>query len=234
MQMNNEQSKPRILVVEDEGSLARYLQLELGHEGYQVEVAADADRAFSRLHAGNWDLVLLDIMLPGLDGFELCRRIRESSSVPVIMLTALGATPDKVRGLDAGADDYLTKPFATEELLARIRACLRRAPAAVKDNQKLVIGGLVIHYDTRQVERCGRNITLTKREFDLLAYLAENAGIVLSRETILNNVWGYDYYGDTNVVDVYIRYLRAKVDEPFPTRLLHTVRGVGYTLREEA
>ncbi|OAT79527.1 response regulator transcription factor [Desulfotomaculum copahuensis] len=228
-----EQDKPRILVVEDESSLARFLQLELGHEGYRVEVAADGREAVDRIAGECWDLVLLDVMLPGLDGFEVCRRIRECSGVPVIMLTARGATPDKVRGLDAGADDYLTKPFATEELLARVRARLRRAPAAIKSSNKLIAGGLVIHYDTRQVERGGQNISLTKREFDLLAYLAENTGIVLSRETILNHVWGYDYYGDTNVVDVYIRYLRAKIDEPFPARLLHTVRGVGYTLREE-
>lgn len=231
--MNDSQARPRILVVEDENSLARFLQLELKHEGYQVEVASNGYEAVGRINEGDWELVLLDVMLPGLDGFEACIRIREISEVPVIMLTARETTSDKVRGLDVGADDYLTKPFVTEELLARIRARLRRVPAVIEGNNKLVVGGLKIHYDTRQVERNGQQISLTKREFDLLSHLAENAGTVLSRETILSHVWGYDYYGDTNVVDVYIRYLRAKVDEPFPTRLLHTVRGVGYTLREE-
>jgi len=232
--MEDEQKRPSILVVEDESSLARFLQLELDHQGYRVETAANGFEAVARAMEKKWDLVLLDVMLPGLDGFEVCRRIRECSDVPVLMLTARGTTPDKVKGLDAGADDYLTKPFATEELLARVRARLRRTPAAIRSNKKLVVLGITIDYDTRQVTRDGRNISLTKREFDLLAFLAENSGIVLGREAILTHVWGYDYYGDTNVVDVYIRYLRSKIDEPFPVRLLHTVRGVGYTLREES
>ncbi len=228
-----EKVKPRILVVEDEASLARFLQLELNHEGYQVETAQNGYEALGRIGEAGWDLVLLDLMLPGLDGFEVCRRIREQADVPIIMLTARDATLDKVKGLDTGADDYITKPFAVEELLARIRARLRRAGTARQEGDKLVIGDLVIRRGTRQVTRSGQIIPLTRREFDLLAYLAENAGLVLSRETILNRVWGFDYCGNTNVVDVYIRYLRAKIDEPFPTRLLHTVRGVGYTLREE-
>ncbi|SHJ32581.1 response regulator transcription factor [Desulfofundulus thermosubterraneus] len=228
-----EKVKPRILVVEDEASLARFLQLELNHEGYQVETAQNGYEALGRIGETGWDLVLLDLMLPGLDGFEVCRRIREQTDVPIIMLTARDATLDKVKGLDTGADDYITKPFAVEELLARIRARLRRAGTARQEGDKLVIGDLVIRRGTRQVTRSGQIIPLTRREFDLLAYLAENAGLVLSRETILNRVWGYDYCGNTNVVDVYVRYLRAKIDEPFPTRLLHTVRGVGYTLREE-
>ncbi|MDQ0287065.1 DNA-binding response OmpR family regulator [Desulfofundulus luciae] len=229
----DEKVKPRILVVEDEASLARFLQLELNHEGYQVETAQNGYEALGRIGEAGWDLVLLDLMLPGLDGFEVCRRIREQADVPIIMLTARDATLDKVKGLDTGADDYITKPFAVEELLARIRAKLRRAGTARQEGDKLVIGDLVIRRGTRQVTRSGQIIPLTRREFDLLAYLAENAGLVLSRETILNRVWGFDYCGNTNVVDVYIRYLRAKIDEPFPTRLLHTVRGVGYTLREE-
>lgn len=138
----------------------------------------------------------------------------------------------EVAGLDAGADDYLAKPFATEELLARIRARLRRSTSLHQDGHRLVVGDLVISRDTRRVERAGRDIALTRREFDLLTYLAENAGLVLTREAILNHVWGFDYYGETNVVEVYIRYLRAKIDEPFPTKLVQTVRGVGYTLRE--
>lgn len=226
--------KPRILVVEDEASLARSLQLELNHEGYEVETAQNGYEAMGRLSEGKWDLVLLDIMLPGLDGFEVCSRIRKHSDVPIIMLTARDATSDKIRGLDTGADDYVAKPFVIEELLARIRARLRTQPAARQEGDKLVIGDLVISKDTRQVIRSGEAISLTRREFDLLAYLAENAGLVLSRETILARVWGYDYYGSDNIVDVYIRYLRAKIDEPFSTKLLYTVRGVGYTLREES
>lgn len=223
-----------ILVVEDEASLARFLQLELNHEGYHVKTAQNGYEALGMLSEGKWDLVLLDIMLPDLDGFEVCRRLRKYIDVPVIMLTARDATLDKVKGLDTGADDYVTKPFVIEELLARIRARLRAIPAARQDGNKLVIGDLVISRDTHQVTRNGQSILLTRREFDLLAYLAENAGIVLNREIILASVWGYDYYGSNNVVDVYIRYLRAKVDEPFSTRLLHTIRGVGYTLREES
>lgn len=225
--------KPSILVVEDEASLARSLQLELNHEGYKVETAQNGYEAMGMLSEGKWDLVLLDVMLPGLDGFEVCRRIRKNTNVPIIMLTALDATSDKIKGLDTGADDYVTKPFVIEELLARIRARLRCQPAAWQEGGKLVIGDMVISRDTRQVLRKGESISLTRREFDLLAYLAENAGIVLSRDTILASVWGYDYYGSDNVVDVYIRYLRAKIDEPFSTKILHTVRGVGYTLREE-
>ncbi|MFZ5597396.1 MAG: response regulator [Bacillota bacterium] len=226
-------ARPRILVVEDETSLARFLQLELNHEGYQAETAQNGYEALGRLSEGKWDLVLLDIMLPGIDGFEVCRRIRKNSDVPIIMLTARDETQSKVKGLDTGADDYVTKPFVIEELLARIRVRLRSAPAAKQAGDKLVVGNLVICRDTHQVTRQGKAISLTRREFDLLAYLAENTGIVLNRETLLTHVWGYDYYGSDNVVDVYIRYLRAKIDEPFDTRILHTVRGVGYTLREE-
>lgn len=225
--------KPAILVVEDEASLARFLQLELNHEGYQVETAKNGYEALGMISEGKWDLVLLDLMLPGLDGFEICRRIRKYTDVPVIMLTARDAVSDKIKGLDTGADDYVTKPFLIEELLARIRARLRSIPAARQEGGRIVVGDLVISRQTRQVTRDGQPISLTRREFDLLIYLAENNGLVMSRETILASVWGYDFYGSDNVVDVYIRYLRAKVDEPFSTRLLHTVRGVGYTLREE-
>lgn len=230
--MDERADAPRILVVEDEVSLARALQLELEHEGYQVEVAGNGYEAVVRASEGTWDLVLLDIMLPGLDGFEVCRQVRQRSAVPIIMLTAREALGDKVAGLDAGADDYVAKPFVIEELLARIRARLRRATAAHQDGNRLVVGDLVVCRDTRLVERRGHPIALTRREFDLLAYLAENAGLVLTREAILNRVWGFDYYGETNIVEVYIRYLRVKIDEPFPTKLLQTVRGVGYTLRE--
>ena len=226
-------SSLRILLVEDEASLARSIQLELGHENYQAEIAYNGYEALGKIQGGNWNLVILDLMLPGLNGFEVCQRIRETSDVPVIMLTALDAIRDKVKGFDIGADDYLTKPFAMEELLARVKARLRQRPTARQKGNKIVIHNLVIRRDTRQVTREGQYIALSRREFDLLTYMAENTGTVLSRDIILNRVWGYDFYGDTNVVDVYIRYLRAKIDEPFKTPLLHTVRGVGYTLRED-
>ncbi|HEY3316653.1 MAG TPA: response regulator transcription factor [Bacillota bacterium] len=224
--------KPRILVVEDEASLARALQLELEHEGYRVEVAGNGYEAVARASEGDWSLILLDLMLPGLDGLAVCRQVRQRSAVPIIMLTARESTGDKVAGLDAGADDYVAKPFAIEELLARVRARLRQSAPLHRDGERLVVGDLAISRGSRMVERAGRSIALTRREFDLLAYLAENAGLVLTREAILNHVWGFDYYGETNVVEVYIRYLRAKIDEPFPTKLVQTVRGVGYTLRE--
>lgn len=229
--MNKE--NPRILVVEDEASLARSIQLELNHENYQADIAQNGYEAVGKITEGGWDLVILDLMLPGLDGFQVCRRIREVSDIPIIMLTALDTTDDKVKGLDQGADDYLTKPFAMDELLARIRARLRQQPGGRQEGEKLVVNDLIIRQDTHQATREGRYIPLSKREFDLLTYLAKNSGTVLSRETILNQVWGYEYYGDTNVVDVYIRYLRSKIDEPFSTPLIHTIRGVGYTLREE-
>lgn len=231
--MERETKKVRILVVEDDRSLARFLELELGHEGYAVEAVGDGYAAVVRAAAEEWDLIILDVMLPGIDGFTVCRRIREKSTVPVIMLTARDAVADRVQGLDAGADDYLCKPFATEELLARVRARLRRQKGGESENGKVMVGDLVICLKTRTAARGGQQIALTKREFDLLHYLAANAGVVLSRETILNRVWGFDYFGSTNVVDVYIRYLRAKVDDPFPRKLIHTVRGVGYVLREE-
>jgi two-component system response regulator ArlR len=179
------------------------------------------------------DLVLLDILLPGINGMEVCRRIRQFSEVPVIMLTARDATMDKVMGLDLGASDYITKPFAIEELLARVRAALRKGSAAVRQNSNPSIGNLVIEVNSRQVIRGSDTIDLTKREYDLLEYLVRNKGIVISRENIIEKVWGYDYMGDTNVVDVYVRYLRSKVDEPYDVKLIHTVRGVGYIMKEE-
>jgi DNA-binding response OmpR family regulator len=229
----DDKSALRILLVEDEVSLARSVQLELGHENYQAEIAYNGYEALDKVNAGKWDLIILDLMLPGLNGFEVCQRIRETSDVPIIMLTALDAIRDKVKGFDIGADDYLTKPFAMEEFLARVKARLRQRASPMQEANQVVINDLVIRRDTRQVTREGQYIALSRREFDLLTYLAENTGTVLSRELILNRVWGYDFYGDTNVVDVYIRYLRTKVDEPFTTSLLHTIRGVGYTLRED-
>lgn len=226
-------ANPRILIVEDEESLARSIQIELNHEGYTAEIAHNGYEALGKATAAPWDLIILDVLLPGLDGFQVCQKVREASDVPIIMLTALDAIPDKVRGLDTGADDYLTKPFAMEELLARVRSRLRQRPGARHEGTKLIVKDLLIHLDTRQVTRGGQPIPLSRREFDLLSFLAENAGTVLSRDAILAHVWGYDFFTDTNVVDVYVSYLRSKIDEPFATPLLHTIRGIGYTLREE-
>lgn len=223
----------RILIVEDEAKIARVIQLELEHEGYTVEIARDGRKGLDKVKQNHHDLVLLDIRLPELNGLEVLRRIRKSgNTLPVILLTARNSTPDKVSGLDQGADDYISKPFEIEELLARIRACLRTHDKFTEDNHDVLqIEDLTVNRKTREVIRKGHAIELTPREFDLLIYLMGNAKQVLTREQILTNVWGFDYFGDTNVVDVYIRYLRKKIDQGFDMPLIHTVRGVGYTLK---
>lgn len=225
----------RILIIEDEVNIARVLQLELEHEGYTAEIASDGVDGLARATAGGWDLILLDIMLPGLNGIEVLRRIRrQDEQIPILILTARDSIPDKVTGLDQGANDYITKPFEMEEVLARIRANLRYRMSSRKENasRPLQVGDLYLDPKTRRVRRGERNIRLTPREFDLLTYLMRHAGQVLDREQIIQGVWGFDFVGDTNVVDVYIRYLRQKIDKPAPAPLIHTVRGVGYTLRE--
>lgn len=226
-----------ILVVEDEEKIARLLELELSFEGYQVTKASDGIEALEAYRNGTWDLILLDVMLPGLSGIELLRRIRANDFVtPVILLTAKNSVEDKVSGLDLGADDYITKPFQIEELLARIRATLRIKKVRQQqpqDEDHLQLADLKVNEKMREVARGGHNIELTKREFDLLVYLLKNKRQVLNREQIVEAVWGYDYYGDTNVVDVYIRYLRKKIDLPEFEPLIHTVRGVGYVLKEQ-
>ena len=211
----------RILLVEDEEKLARMVELELQYEGYEVEKAFDGRAGLDRALSGEFDLVLLDIMLPALSGMEVLRRLRRESAMPVIMLTARDTVVDKVSGLDMGADDYITKPFAIEELLARIRAAL------------LAAGPLTMDTDRHEVSVNGEGVELTRREFDLLRYLLENKERVISRESLLDHVWGFDFVGETNAVDVYIRFLRAKIDEHFGIKLIHTVRGVGYVIREE-
>ncbi len=218
----------KILLVEDEEKLARFVELELCHEGYEVVKAFDGREGLAAFEAGRFDLVLLDIMLPGLGGFEVLRRIRKNSGVPVIMLTARDAIMDKVAGLDGGADDYITKPFAIEELLARIRTALRKRGAG----EALAVGRLSLDAASRIAAMDGTPLDLTKREFDLLQFLLENKGIVLTREVLLGKVWGYDFQGETNTPDVYIRFLRSKIDEAFGVKYIHTVRGVGYVLRE--
>lgn len=222
----------KILLVEDEEKLARMVELELRYEGYQVDKSFDGRSGLERALSGEYDLVLLDIMLPQLSGMEVLRRLRkEGVQLPVIMLTARDSVVDKVSGLDSGADDYITKPFAIEELLARIRAALRKRTAAPEETL-LTAGPLTMNVDKHQVTMKDQPVELTKKEFDLLRHLLENKGHVLSRETLLDSVWGFDFVGETNSVDVYIRFLRSKLDEAFGFKLIHTVRGVGYVIRE--
>lgn len=229
-----EQRGQRLLLVEDEQNLARMLELELCYDGYQVEKAFDGRTGLEKALSGSYDLVLLDIMLPEMSGMEVLRRLRRSSQVPVIMLTARDTVVDKVSGLDSGADDYITKPFSIEELFARIRAALRKkAPA---EERVLRAGPLTLCPQRREVQvETGdglRQVDLTKREFDLLQYLLENKGHVVTRDVLLEQVWGFDYAGETNTVDVYVRFLRSKIDEVFHFKLIQTVRGVGYVIRE--
>ncbi|HIR85152.1 MAG TPA: response regulator transcription factor [Candidatus Galloscillospira excrementavium] len=224
----------KLLLIEDEEKLARMVELELQYEGYEVEKAFDGRTGLDKALSGRFDLILLDIMLPALSGMEVLRRLRKESQVPVIMLTARDTVVDKVSGLDMGADDYITKPFAIEELLARIRAALRKRPAAPAEERDLLTAGpLAMDVERHEVTVDGRAVELTRREFDLLHYLLENKGKVISRESLLDHVWGFDFVGETNAVDVYIRFLRSKIDEAFGVKLIHTVRGVGYVIRDE-
>ena len=224
----------KILLVEDEEKLARFVELELKHEGYAVDKAFDGRTGLEMAEGGGYDLLLLDIMLPGLNGLEVLRRLRKAGNgMPVIMLTARDAVMDKVTGPDMGADDYVTKPFSIEELLARIRAALRKKSAQKKEDGLLCCGDLTVDVSRHRVTRGGQDIELTGREFSLLQYFMENKTIVLTRDQLLEKVWGYEYMGETNVVDVYVRYLRGKIDEGFEPKLLHTVRGVGYVLRDD-
>ena len=225
--------KDKILIVEDAIKLARFLELELMHEGYNVAKTHDGREGLRMALQPDISLVVLDIMLPVINGMEVCRRIRQTSDKPIIMLTAKDDTIDKVMGLDLGADDYLTKPFAIEELLARIRSILKRRNRSATRSRLLNAGELVIDLEKYQVSYRQQPVELTKREFDLLKYLVENRNIVLTRDEILREVWGFDYTGDTNVVDVYIRYLRSKIDQRFNASLIRTVRGVGYILEDE-
>lgn len=222
-----------ILIIEDEVKIARFLELELEHEGYQAEQEHDGRRGLEKASSGKYDLIILDVMLPSLNGMEVLRRLRQTLQTPVIMLTAKNDVTDIVMGLDLGADDYLSKPFAIEELLARIRVALKRQKNPAPKNNSILLGDLLIDLAEHSVSYQGEMIELTKKEFDLLKYLAENEKIVLDRERILENVWGYGYYGDTNAVDVYIRYLRSKIDDRYGIKLIHTVRGVGYVLKHE-
>ena len=239
-----------ILVVEDEEKLARFVELELRHEGYEVMKCGNGRDALEIAEKGGFDLILLDIMLPGLNGLEVLRRLRTVSDVPVILLTARDAVMDKVSGLDAGASDYITKPFAIEELLARIRVVLRNAektPAMgqqipedeVEETNGRQADGtyrwckLTLDMPKREVRYDGALIEMTNREFLMLETLLSNMDIVLPRDTLLERVCGYDYLGETNIVDVYIRHIRAKIDEVYGVKMIQTVRGVGYVIKSE-
>lgn len=220
-----EEKMYHILIVEDEPKIARFVSLELEHEGYRTTVISDGREALTAATENDYDLIVLDVMLPSLNGIEILRRLRQVKDTPVIILTARDQIVDKVAGLDIGANDYMTKPFAIEELLARIRANIRKRTSVLE------IGKLKIDVSSHIAEYDGNELDLTKKEFDLLVYLVQNRNKVISREQALDSVWGYDFIGNTNVVDVYVRYLRAKIDDVYGVKLIETVRGFGYVIR---
>jgi len=229
-----------VLIVEDEEKIGRFLELELMHEGYEVMKAVNGRDGLEKAQGGKADLVVLDVMLPELNGFEVLRRLRKTSDIPVIMLTARDEVMDKVAGLDGGADDYMTKPFAIEELLARIRLILKKRGGTGStggmtshDKNQLGIGKLHMDVQRYEVSYDGKQVELTHREFELLKVLLENKNIVISRDTLLEKVCGYDYMGETNIIDVYVRYLRSKLDDVFQVKIIQTVRGVGYCIKDE-
>ncbi|QDY82502.1 response regulator transcription factor [Paenibacillus polymyxa] len=220
----------KILLIEDEKNLARFIELELKHESYEVTVEYDGRKGLESALSEEWDIILLDLMLPGINGIEVCRRIRKTKQTPIIMLTARDGVMDKVMGLDSGADDYIPKPFAIEELLARMRSLLRRS-GFVEDSRQITYNGLVLDSEARILTKDQQIIELTKREFDLLSILMHNIGRVMTRERLLELIWGYDSEVETNVVDVYIRYLRSKIDKPGEPSFIQTLRGLGYVIR---
>ena len=228
----------RILIVEDEEKIARFVELELSHEGYEIDKAADGRAGLELALSHDYDLVLLDILLPQINGMEVLRRLRREKNTPVILLTARDAVMDKVAGLDAGADDYITKPFAIEELLARIRVTLKRhavpsgAAVAMPVTNSVTIQGVTIDTDRHEVTVNGVPVELTNREFEILRQLMEHQDIVQTREALASAALGYDYIGESNVIDVYIRQLRSKIDDRFNIKLITTVRGVGYVIRD--
>ncbi len=223
----------RILLIEDEEKIARFTELELVHEGYEVGKAYDGRQGLEEALSGKYDLILLDVMLPALNGLEVLRRLRKESSVPVIMLTARDAVMDKVSGLDAGADDYITKPFAIEELLARVRVALKKHTDHVQQTHHLTVCGVTMDTDRHEVTCSGEPIELTNREYELVHVLMENKNIVMDREKLMNRVCGYDYIGETNIIDVYVRHIRSKIDDVYGIRFIQTVRGVGYVIKDE-
>ena len=225
----------RILIVEDEAEIVRFLSLELQHEGYETQSCADGRSGLNRALEEEFDLILLDVMLPELNGIEVLRRLRREKQTPVILVTARDAVMEKVTGLDTGANDYITKPFHIEELLARIRMVLRASDHASAGAQAevLTLGDLALNASSRQVTRAGAIVELTKTQYDLLEYLLRNRDIVLTRDQILNSVWGYEYAGNSNIVDVYVRYLRNRIRDTEESRIIETVRGIGYVIRDK-
>jgi two-component system response regulator MprA len=221
----------RILVIEDEQKIADFLRRGLTYEGFTVEVRLDGESGLKAARDNPPDLVILDVMLPGLDGWEVCRRLRAAGALPILMLTAKDSVPDRVKGFESGADDYVTKPFAFEELIARVRALLRRT--RVVEETVARFADLTLNVTTREVTRGTRKIDLTTKEFDLLYFFLRHPRQVLTRELIYDHIWGYDFGGESNILEVYIRYLRTKLEQDGESRLIQTVRGVGYALREE-
>ncbi|HYP86471.1 heavy metal response regulator transcription factor [Variovorax sp.] len=221
-----------LLIVEDEVKLGDYLRKGLVESGFSVDLARDGIEGLAMARSGNYDVMVLDVMLPRMDGFQLLAGLRGSRPMPVLMLTARDAVEDRVRGLEAGADDYLPKPFAFSELLARVRALLRRGP--MQEVSRYVLGDLQLDLTTRRAVRAGTRLDLTAKEFSLLALLLRRQGQVLSRAVLADQVWGMNFDSETNVVDVAVRRLRRKMDDPFPDKLLHTVRGMGYVLEQRA
>ncbi len=220
----------QILIIEDDEAIVKVLKRSLIYEGYKVDVAQDGESGLAQVRDNKPDLVILDLMLPGIDGLEVCQQLRAVENLPILILTAKDSTPDRVEGLDAGADDYLAKPFELDELLARVRALLRRTHA--ERTQVLSFADLSLDTSSRQAVRNKRTINLTAKEYDLLELFLRHPRQVLTREIIFDRVWGYDFGGESNVLDVYIRYLRAKLEKPGEVKLIHTIRGVGYVLRE--
>jgi two-component system response regulator MprA len=227
--MPNSDRDPRVLVVEDDEEIAQVLQRSLRLDGYEVRLAGDGETALDAASAYHPDLVILDLGLPRLDGIEVARRLRAADDVPILMLTARDAVEARVEGLDSGADDYLVKPFERQELLARLRALLRRRPP--RGSASLVVGDLALNPDTHEVRRSERPVDLTQREFELLEYLMRNERIVVPRQRLLEEVWGYDPFATTNTIEVFVSNLRRKLESGGEARLLHTIRGAGYVLR---
>lgn len=221
----------QVLLIEDEKNFAHFMELELRHEGFSVTVAGDGKTGLALALAGQWDLVLLDLMLPGMDGAEVCKEIRKFKKTPIIMITARDSVSDRVSGLDGGADDYIPKPFAIEEMLARIRVVFRRMQDIQRPEPTLASGDLVMQWESRIVTKGKERVELTKREFALLEAFLKNINRVMSRETLLDTVWGYESVVDANVVDVYVRYLRNKIDDPAQPSRIESVRGIGYVMR---
>lgn len=235
MLQNHHSSEPaiKILVIDDEPTIVDFLTVGLGYEGFEVRACYDGLAALNEARQWQPDLIILDLMLPTVDGMEVCRILRSGTDIPIIMLTAKESIEDRVQGLNLGADDYITKPFAFQELVARVRAVLRRHHRDPGPQQVITTGDLTLNRATREVTRNDRQVTLTAKEFELMELFMSHIDQVLTREVILERIWGYDFNGETNIIDVYIRQLRQKLDDN-PPRLIQTVRGVGYILRSEA